>query len=108
VKGRPLVLLSLSGEEGFTGVIFNNIRKLSQNKERDLLVHIRDTHPNPEFVMLLASLHEVHFILLKAENIKSLELASSSTEMWYLEGNECRSGPFEFIDFSKSLFSSFS
>lgn len=71
LKGQKVALLSLSSKEGMTSAIFSAIRQISKN-DRELLIFIRDETPDEEFVSLLASLHDVNFILLKTENVRSL------------------------------------
>jgi D-glycero-beta-D-manno-heptose-7-phosphate kinase len=72
LREKKFVLLSLSGELGLTTPIFSAIRNLSQSPEKDLVVYIKDSKPCPEFVNLLASLHDVDFILVKEDSLTSL------------------------------------
>ncbi|MBA3957212.1 MAG: D-glycero-beta-D-manno-heptose-7-phosphate kinase [Parachlamydiaceae bacterium] len=67
---KKFVLLSLSGEEGLTSKIFSTICNLARQNE--LLIYIRDPHPDEEFIKLLASIHDVAFIVLKTESIHQL------------------------------------
>jgi rfaE bifunctional protein kinase chain/domain len=90
LRGRRCALLSISGSQGLTSSIFSNIRSLSKDKDKDLLIHVRDEKPDPEFVSLLASLHEVDFIILKSESLKSLDIAMTLDEVHILENGECR------------------
>ncbi len=90
LRNRKFFLLSIDGLQGLTSSIFSAMRQLGQNKEGDLLVYVRDQFPDPEFVGLLASLHDVDFIVLKGESLKSLCLSSSPQEVHVIEKGECR------------------
>lgn len=90
VRGRKLSLLSISGEKGFSSTLFSVIRQLAKHQNHDLLIHVGDATPDPEFIMLLASLHEVNFILLKTESLKSLSLAISPDEVYLLNQGICQ------------------
>lgn len=81
---RQFTLLSIDGSSGLTSPIFNAIRKLAHSNA-DLLVYVRDLHPDSEFVSLLASLHEVNFILLKSENLRTLCLSILPKEVYSVE-----------------------
>jgi hypothetical protein len=49
------------------------LRKLaSRDSEKRLIVYVRDSDPDEEFVSLLSSLAEVDFIVLKCESLKNL------------------------------------
>lgn len=72
LKGRKYSLLGLSTSEGMTTSAFASIRQLGRVENRDLLVYLLDSKPDPEFVSLLSSLHEVNFIIIQSENLCSL------------------------------------
>ncbi len=72
LREKKFAILSLSGEQGLTTPIFTAIRNLSQSPEKDLVVYIKDSCPCPEFVNLLASLHDVDFILVKEDSLTGL------------------------------------
>ena len=44
----------------------------SSDPERKLIIYLRDSNPNEEFVSLLTSLAEIDFIVLKTESLKNL------------------------------------
>lgn len=85
LKGRSFALLGLSGTKGLTTGIFSSIRRLAARDGWDLLVYIKDQHPSEEFINLLASLHDVDFILLKSESLKSLCEKMSPSEIYVME-----------------------
>ena len=86
LKGRRFSLLSLSGQQGLTSAIFSTIRHLSQREEEDLLVYVRDQDPPEEFINILASLHDVDFIVLKSDSLRNLCRSITPHEIYALEG----------------------
>lgn len=65
LKGREFAILSLSSKEGIGTDLFEAIRKVAQKKSWDLVVHIEDENPSPIFVDVIASLHDVDYIIVK-------------------------------------------
>ena len=90
LRGRAVVLLIVSADEGFGTAMFKAIRSHSQ-AHQDLLVYVKGDSPETEFVTLLASLHEVRFILLETESLKFLSLTIPLKEVWVVENNSCYS-----------------
>lgn len=86
---RTFTFLSLSGKEGMNSANFGAIRRVAKPKERDLLVHIRDSNPDEEFVSLLASLHEVDFILLQMDSVRLLCEEMEPAEIYHVEQGIC-------------------
>jgi len=73
LKGKRFTVLGLDSRLGMSTALFRTIRKLSSSdQERKLIVYVRDSFPDEEFVSLLASLAEVDFIVLKCESLKNL------------------------------------
>ncbi len=73
LKGKHFVVLGLESSHGMSTVLFRSIRKLSnEEKEKKLIVYVRDNEPDEEFVSLLSSLAEVDFIVLKCESLRNL------------------------------------
>lgn len=85
LSDRQFVLLSLSSQEGLTSELFKAIRTLRQSKEQELLVHVTDAVADPEFIHILASLHDVNFIILNQESIKSLCAVRTPKAIYKLE-----------------------
>jgi hypothetical protein len=52
-----------------------------------LIVYIRDTDPDEEFVTLLSSLSEVDFIVLKCESLKNLCEIIHPNQVYVMEDN---------------------
>lgn len=73
LKGKRFIVLGLESSEGMSSPIFRSIRKLSERGDKKkLIVYVRDNEPDEEFVLLLSSLAEVDFIVLKCESLKNL------------------------------------
>lgn len=90
LRGKRFALLSLSSQDGFHAGMFKTIRQVAQKADRDLLLHLRDADPDPEFVNLLASLHDVNFIILKAENLKTLCNTIAPEEVFVIENGQSK------------------
>jgi|688.fasta_scaffold08994_18 rfaE bifunctional protein kinase chain/domain len=87
LKGHPFALLGISGEAELTPSLFHGIRQLSQKPGWDLLVYVKDRDPQDEFVDLLASLHDVDFILVKGESLLSLCQKITPDEVYEIKDN---------------------
>lgn len=92
LRGNKFILLSISGSQGLTSAIFSSIRQMGTQNDLDLLVHIRDANPDPGFVDLLASLHDVDFIILK-DSLKSLSDKVRPEEIYSIDQNLCKRIP---------------
>lgn len=71
LRGKQYSLLVLEKGQAMTNGLFKAIRELS-HPERELLIYVRDSEPNDEFIDLLSSLQEVDYIILQTENLKHL------------------------------------
>lgn len=73
LKDKQYCVMGLDSAHGMSTVLFSSIRKLS-SRERDskLIVYVKDSNPDEEFVSLLSSLAEVDFVVLKCESLKNL------------------------------------
>ena len=69
LKEREFAILSLSSKEGIGTQVFEAIRKVAEKKPWDLVVYIEDTDPNPIFIDVIASLHDVDYIIVKSEGL---------------------------------------
>ncbi|HEV8052957.1 MAG TPA: bifunctional ADP-heptose synthase, partial [Parachlamydiaceae bacterium] len=72
LKGREYTLLGLSGSEGMTSAVFSAIHGLSKNKDRDLVVFLRDVEPDSDFVNMIASLNDIKFIIVESDHVADL------------------------------------
>lgn len=73
LKGKRYTVLGLDSTHGMSTALFCSLRKLaSRDREKRLIVYVRDDEPDAEFVYLLSSLAEVDFIVLQCESLKNL------------------------------------
>lgn len=87
LRGKHVALLSLSCNQGLSSVIYSTIRQLSKG-HRDVLVYVRESQPDPDFVNLLASLREVNFILLQSESLHHLYQIIAPEEVCIIEQDQ--------------------
>lgn len=87
LKERNFAILGISGAQGLTSGIFSSIQKLAQRSGWNLLVYVKDSQPNPEFIHLLSSLTDVDFILVKGESLRSLCSRIAPHEVYEVEGS---------------------
>lgn len=85
LEGREYAVLSLSGAAGLSSSMFNAIKQLSEKQGCELLVYVRDTAPDPEFINILAALHDVDFIFLSGAGIKGLSEQLTPSEVYVLD-----------------------
>ena len=71
LRGRKYALLGLSSKQGMTSFVFKAIRQMAQ-ADRDLIVYLYDSQPEEDFVNILASLHEIKFILINHQSLQHL------------------------------------
>jgi rfaE bifunctional protein kinase chain/domain len=73
LKGKRYSVLGVDSTQGISTALFRSLRKLAaRDNEKRLIVYVRDSDPDEEFVSLLSSLAEVDFIVLKCESLKNL------------------------------------
>lgn len=73
LKDVRYTVLGVDSQKGMSTALFCTLRKLSSKKNHQkLIVYISNTNPDQEFVLLLSSLSEVDFIILKNESLKNL------------------------------------
>ncbi len=100
LKGKKYSLLVLEKGQTMSNGLFRTLRELSQ-REEELIVYVRDTEPDDEFLHLLSSLNEVDYIILQTESLKHICSAIHPQEVYLLE----KDGPVR-IDLAKDLLSS--
>ena len=88
IKDKFCVLLGLSGSQGLTSCIFSSIRKLAQKQDWNVLVYIKDKHPNEEFIKILSSLHDVHFVVLNSDSLRALCNLIEPDEVYVIEDDK--------------------
>ncbi|MBS0616176.1 MAG: D-glycero-beta-D-manno-heptose-7-phosphate kinase [Verrucomicrobia bacterium] len=73
LQGKRYSVLGLDSTQGMSSALFRSIREISsRDPDQKLILYVRDTHPDEEFVLLLSSLAEVDFVVLKCESLKNL------------------------------------
>jgi rfaE bifunctional protein kinase chain/domain len=73
LTGNKYFVLGLHSAHGMSTALFRSIRKLAlRDPDAKLIIYVRDTDPDEEFVSLLSSLAEVDFVVLKCESLKNL------------------------------------
>jgi D-beta-D-heptose 7-phosphate kinase/D-beta-D-heptose 1-phosphate adenosyltransferase len=72
LKGQSFSLLAISSSQGFSSHLFQHIRQLSLSKKGEILIYVKDQNPSEEFIDLLAALHDVNFIIIKASSLQRL------------------------------------
>jgi D-glycero-beta-D-manno-heptose-7-phosphate kinase len=88
LKGKRYNVLGIDSTLGMSTPLFRSLRKLSPpGAEKKLIVYIRDTDPDEEFVTLLSSLSEVDFIVLKCESLKNLCEIIHPNQVFVMEEN---------------------
>lgn len=89
LKGKEYILLRLSGMNGMTSSVFSAIHRLAKS-DKDLVVFLRDAHPESDFVDLLAALNDVKFIIVQSESLNTLCRKIPPSEVYAVEGDVCK------------------
>lgn len=92
LKGRRSILLVLEKGQVMTGSLYRTIRKLSFPRDCDLVIYLRDAHPDDDFIHLLSSLHNVKTIILHTERLQQFCAVIQPQEIVYLEGDQMIEG----------------
>lgn len=90
LQGKKCTILGLSSAQGLTSRIYQSIRLLSLQKETNLIIYLRDEVPDDEFVHLLASLHEIDFIVLRSDSLQNLCNHIEPHQIYVLDNADCR------------------
>lgn len=85
LKGKRTSLLLLEKGQKMSNALFGSLRKLKVSLEEHLVVYVRDSHPDDEFVHLLSSLQEVDTIIVQTESLKNLCETIHPNGIYYLE-----------------------
>ncbi len=89
LKDKHYVVLGIHSTQGITTALFRSIRKLAtRNTDNKLIVYVRDSDPDEEFISLLSSLDEVDFVVLKCESLKNLCEIIHPQEVFEIENNK--------------------
>lgn len=88
LRGKPFTLLVIDAREEFSSQTFKMIRKLSDEIQEELIVYVRNAEHDEAFVSLLASLHDVDFIILKSYSLNNLCEKIMPRQVYFLEKGE--------------------
>jgi D-glycero-beta-D-manno-heptose-7-phosphate kinase len=90
LKGKQYVVVGLDSSEGLSTAFFRSIRNLvaRRHQEKKLIIYLRDTVPDEEFISILSSLTEVDFIVLKCESLRNLCEIIHPHEVFTMENGE--------------------
>lgn len=89
LQGKCYAVLGIDSNSGMTTALFRNLRKLAtRDQEKKLIIYVRDSDPDEEFISLLSSLSEVDFIVLKCESLKNLCEIIHPHEVFVMEQNK--------------------
>ncbi|HSX10757.1 MAG TPA: PfkB family carbohydrate kinase [Chlamydiales bacterium] len=88
LKGKRYSLLVLDKGQSMTHALFRTIRQLSGFENQELIIYVRDSKPNDEFIHLLSSLSEVDYIILQTESLKNLCAEIHPHEVYLLEHDQ--------------------
>ena len=89
LKDNPYCILGLHSADGMSTALFKSIRSLSpEGSGTKLIIYIRDSNPEEEFVSLLSSLAEIDFVILKCESLKTLCGAIEPQDIFNMEDTQ--------------------
>ncbi len=89
LKGKHYTVLGIESSRGMTTPLFRSIRRLaSRDLDKKLIVYVRNPSPDEEFILLLSSLAEVDFIVLKCESLRSLCEVIQPHEAFLIKGDD--------------------
>lgn len=88
VRGKPFTLLVIDAQEEFSSQTFKAIHSLSDDSEGELIVYLRNAEQNDAYVSLLASLHDIDFIILKSYSLGRLCEKIMPRQVYFLEKSE--------------------
>ncbi len=90
LKGRRVILMAISSEQGLNSTLFNSMRQVTKQENSDLVIFIKEEEPDAEFVNLLASLHEVSFILINGTSLRTLCERVTPAEIYEIREEGCQ------------------
>lgn len=84
LQDRPYSLLTLDKGQAMTNGLFRTIKDLSQ-RDSELIIYVKNSEEEDEFVQLLASLHEVKSIIVQRNSLKRLLDSVQPMEVYVLK-----------------------
>ena len=87
LQGKRYCVLGLESAHGMSSALFRSIREIgARDPDQKLIIYVRDSSPDEEFVSLLSSLAEVDFVVLKCESLKNLCSIIHPHELFVMQG----------------------
>ena len=93
LKDKCFSLLVLDGGQNMSNALFRALRKLEDDEGTELIVYIRDSHSEDEFIHFLSSMQEVDYIILQGESLKALCEKIQPRSIYFLDGEQLQSIP---------------
>lgn len=105
LKEREYIILGLSESEGMTPFVFSTIHRLAKNKEQDLVIFLRRSAQDEDFVEILSALHDVKFVVVQSELATDLFKLVLPAETYVLTGKTLSqlTSPPDLLALSKDL-----
>lgn len=88
LKARCYTVLGVSATQSFTPLLFTAIKRFGHTLNRDLLIYFYDSPAKEDFVNVLASLHDVNFIIDREECLKILCEKTPPQQTYAIVGEE--------------------
>lgn len=89
LKGKKCSVLSLESNHGMSTAVFKSLRKLAaKDPENKLVVYLRGSEPDREFISLLSSLSDVDFIVVECTSLKDLCDLINPSEIYAIEASK--------------------
>ncbi|GAG16372.1 unnamed protein product, partial [marine sediment metagenome] len=86
---KKLTILGLSTNEGISSDLFHQIQTLAKgNDDERFMVYLTNATPDESFVSLLASLHEIDYIVLQSQSLHHLCESIHPAKVFALENKE--------------------
>lgn len=87
LQDQPFVILGIDASHGITTEFFKVLKSLANSNE-ELILYVRGSSVNMEFVQLLSSLHEVNYIILQQKSLESLCRKIHPSRIFVMQDNE--------------------
>ncbi len=84
--GKECAVLEIETDQGVSKELFEVLRSLKMEPNRDLIVYVKKEDPSESFVRLLASLPEVNFIIIKQESFEKFSAMMESAIRYVFKG----------------------
>lgn len=87
LQDHPFSILGIDSTQGITTEFFRVLKQLSKS-EKELILYIKDSAPDQEFIQLLSSIHEVDYLILQRRSLESLCAKMKPSNVFELQGNQ--------------------